>query len=114
MTTTTTTTATYTKLRDGSWGVRAPAGVTVGQTITVVKKSGESKTETIAHVVWEGNGVALCKIEPTARSTSTSRPVVRSSSSGRCRGCRGPIVNASHHRAMEGYCGGCAFDEFDC
>ena len=31
----------------------------------------------------------------------------------RCRGCGGPIRNAPHHRAMEGYCGYCAFDEFD-
>lgn len=34
--------------------------------------------------------------------------------SGRCRGCGGPIEDAPHHRAMGGYCGSCAFDEFDC
>lgn len=32
---------------------------------------------------------------------------------GGCRGCGGPIRNAPHHRAMGGYCGYCAFDEFD-
>ena len=32
---------------------------------------------------------------------------------GRCKSCHGPIVNAPHHRAMGGYCGHCAFDEFD-
>jgi hypothetical protein len=32
---------------------------------------------------------------------------------GICRECGGPLVDASHHRAMQGYCGGCAFDEFD-
>lgn len=31
----------------------------------------------------------------------------------RCRGCRGQIKDAPHHPAMEGYCGYCAFDEFD-
>ncbi len=31
----------------------------------------------------------------------------------RCRGCGGPIRHAPHHPAMEGYCGYCAFDEFD-
>jgi hypothetical protein len=31
---------------------------------------------------------------------------------GRCRGCKGPIVNASHCHAQGGYCGSCAFDEF--
>jgi len=34
-------------------------------------------------------------------------------SRGRCRGCGGPVVDAPHHRAMDGYCGSCAFDEFD-
>lgn len=33
---------------------------------------------------------------------------------GRCRGCGGEIKHAAHHRAMNGYCGSCAFDEFDC
>jgi hypothetical protein len=32
----------------------------------------------------------------------------------RCRCCGGSIIDAPHHRAMNGYCGSCAFDEFDC
>lgn len=32
----------------------------------------------------------------------------------RCRECGGPLVNAKRHAAMDGYCGNCAFDEFDC
>lgn len=55
---------TYTKLRDGSWGLRvegpAPAA---GQTVTVTKKSGETKAEKIGKVLWTGNGVSLCTIE---------------------------------------------------
>lgn len=38
----------------------------------------------------------------------------RAERSGRCRGCGGPIRDARHHAAMGGYCGSCAFDEFDC
>ena len=38
----------------------------------------------------------------------------RAIKSGRCRCCHGPIQDASHHAAMGGYCGSCAFDEFDC
>lgn len=45
-----------------------------------------------------------------ASSSGQSRPA---SHSGRCRGCGGSIQDAAHHRAMEGYCGDCAFDEFD-
>lgn len=49
----------------------------------------------------------------TTASAATSGARTRTAP-GRCRGCRGPIVDASHHRAIGGYCGQCAFDEFDC
>lgn len=63
--------ATYAKLRDGSWGVRVTGGVpAAGTALTVRKKSGETKSETIARVLWTGDGVALCAIEPSSRSTS--------------------------------------------
>lgn len=39
---------------------------------------------------------------------------MRAENSGRCRGCGGQLVDADHHRAMNGFCGSCAFDEFDC
>jgi hypothetical protein len=32
---------------------------------------------------------------------------------GLCKQCGRTIKDAPHHRAMEGYCGECAFDEFD-
>ena len=38
----------------------------------------------------------------------------RHSHGGTCRECRGPLRDAPQHRAMDGYCGTCAFDEFDC
>lgn len=37
----------------------------------------------------------------------------RAEKSGRCRGCGGELRDAAHHRAMGGYCGSCAFDEYD-
>jgi len=48
------TTATWTKLNNGNWGVRVPGRATVGQTITVAKKSGATSTETISAVLWTG------------------------------------------------------------
>ena len=68
--------ATYTKLKNGQWGVRAPAGVTVGATITVTKRDGSSKTETVAAILWagiarDGREASLVSIVPTG---STSRP----------------------------------------
>lgn len=100
--------ATYSKLRNGDWGVRVQGTATVGQTVTVRKKSGETKAERIASVVWVGNGISLCTVERSATSRRS-----QSSRSGRCRDCRGPIRDAPHHRAMGGLCGECAFDEYD-
>ena len=55
--------ATYTKLHDGNWGVRVEGSAKAGDRVTVSKKSGESKTETIARVLWSGNGITLCSID---------------------------------------------------
>ncbi len=61
--------ATYTKLKSGDWGIRVEGSKpSEGSTITVTKKSGESKTETIAKVIWSGNGVHLCAIKSTKSS----------------------------------------------
>jgi hypothetical protein len=57
--------STYTKLRDGSWGVRVPGSTTPGSLVTVAKKDGTTKLETIGRVLWAGDGVALCTITPS-------------------------------------------------
>lgn len=66
-----TTTATYTKLRTGEWGVRCAAThAVIGADITVTKKSGETKTERIRSVVWTDTTTALVAIEKTERPAS--------------------------------------------
>lgn len=67
---------TYTKLNNGSWGVRVRGTATKGQKVTVTKKDGTTKTETIAAVLWSGDGVSLCSIAPSAPSAAAG--VVRS------------------------------------
>src|SRR4029077_1690533 len=60
--------STYTKLRDGSWGVRSDVRVSAGDTVTVRKKDGASKQETVRAVLWSGpdsktgHTVWLCSI----------------------------------------------------
>lgn len=62
--------ATYSKLRDGSWGVRVVgASVRPGEVVTVEKRSGERKQETVSRVIWSGNGVVLAAIERQARQS---------------------------------------------
>jgi len=61
------------------------------------------------------NGQKEFWVDEDAISPSGSTGYGGSSSGrgGRCRGCGGLIRDAPHHRAMGGYCGSCAFDEFD-
>lgn len=109
-------TASFTKLRDGDWGVRAPAGTKRGDILDVRKRDGSISTVEVERVLWTGNGIALCSIYDDRpayrRSSGSGRSGGRRS--GGCAGCGGPVRDAAHHRAMEGYCGSCAFDEFDC
>lgn len=102
MTTTTATTsntATFTKLRDGDWGLRivGPHAVEPGQTVTVTKKSGETSTERVGEVIWsDGKGVTLAKIAarvttPAApRYAAPSRPAATRGKMRICGYCDGP------------------------
>lgn len=94
----------YTKLRDGSWGVRVSSDVAVtpGSQIYVTTKAGATKVETIVRVLWSGNGVSICTIiGQRAKPTAT---YARREGSPGCMACR---------RAGT-WCASCAFDEFDC
>lgn len=62
-------TSTYSKLNNGDWGIRVQDGtVTPGATVTVTKKDGTTKKETVEKVIWtgvmKGHGVSLCSIKP--------------------------------------------------
>lgn len=62
-------------MRDGSWGIRSTAALAAGQTVTVTKRDGGTKLETVAHVVWSGNGVWLASLVASrtpARSSQSS------------------------------------------
>lgn len=72
--------ATYTKLRSGEWGIRISGTAKKGDRVTVTKKSGESKIETVRNVVWSGNGITLCAVErqePSYDRGSSQRSVER-------------------------------------
>ncbi len=106
-------TATPAKLRDGSWGARVPGRASVGMALTVRTKSGKSWAAIVTKVLWSSSEATLCATKRSATASVTMRNGERRHGRG-CKGCRGPVVDSSHHRAMEGYCGSCAFDEFDC
>jgi hypothetical protein len=100
---------TYTKLRDGKWGIRGK-GLRVGAVVDVRKLDGTVRQERVGKVLWTGSdGVSIAQVDAAA-----GHQFGRMNGPSRCRGCGGPVRDASHHCAMDGYCGSCAFDEFDC
>lgn len=100
-------TATYTKLKDGSWGIRVVSvtKVTPGAAVTVTTKAGKQKTEVIGKVLWTGNGVNLCTIASSTQSRSSSRD--NGAYDGSCANCR-----FARQRGQEA-CRQCLFDEYD-
>lgn len=71
---------TYTKLKDETWGVRVQGTATVGQSVTVTKKDGSTKTETIKAVLWtgadktSGKTISLCSVSQSSRGTRRLYP----------------------------------------
>ena len=72
------TTATFTKLKTGNWGIRATSRVAEGDRVEVRKKDGSTKVETVAKIVWtDGSSVWLCAIgTPEAKSSPRARRFV--------------------------------------
>jgi hypothetical protein len=73
---------TYTKLRDGTWGIRGEdiKRGTEGCTVVVTKRDGSEKPETIGKVLWRGNGVGIATIrrdndQPRRRYANEECPV---------------------------------------
>jgi len=65
--------ASYTKLRDGSWGLRIQGSAQKGQSVIVTKKSGETKTEIVGKILWSmENGITLVAIAQSGNSHSRS------------------------------------------
>jgi hypothetical protein len=81
---------TYAKLSDGTWGVRGPVEMLVfGEVVEVIKRSGETKRETVAGRISEAFGVATARIvqrdrAPRPKSARQSHYVGVESCGGPC------------------------------
>lgn len=102
---------TFAKLNDGSWGLRGPQKELVtGRLVTVSLRDGTVQTAIVGRVLaqfQDGNALATKDTGTRSGRRDSGRRY------GGCRECGGPVVDAPHHRAMGGYCGECAFDEYD-
>lgn len=99
-------TASYAKLKSGDWGIRVTGGnVSTGSTVTVTKKDGTTKTETVTQVVWSGNGVTLCAVAPSRQPARSGgyRP-----QAGRRTGC---ACGSYENEVNEGDCFSCRHDQ---
>lgn len=63
---------TYTKLRDGSWGIRSTTRVTEGGSVTVTKRDGTSKEERVGKVLFSKDGVWVAAIATAGRPAASS------------------------------------------
>lgn len=72
--------ATFTKLQDGSWGLRVKGDPTPGAAVTVSKRDGGTDTKTVGRVLYRGDGFAVCTIgEAADRPAPTTAPAGRTS-----------------------------------
>lgn len=78
---------TWTKLKDGSWGLRAAGGeLTPGADVTVKKKDGSTTTATVGAQIWKGKdnksgleiGLYTSVPKPKAKPSGTAAPARRS------------------------------------
>lgn len=110
MSITATTQITWTKLRNGSWGIKG-FDLTEGEQVTVTKKSGETKTATVGKVIWTGtDGLSIATVATATHSHSTytrryatGRPGQLGTSSHRCEECGRSGAHAA--RDMSGISG---------
>ncbi len=107
--------ANYTQLKgptrpneDDTWGIRIDSiGIQPNQNVTVTKKDGTQKMETVGRVLWTGNGVSLCSIVK-----SSSPNASRSSGGGRVgRGTRtGCSCGSVEEYTKDSDCRSCKYD----
>lgn len=64
---------TYTKLRDGSWGIKVAGTAIAGQVVTVTTKAGDVRTETVARVMWTGPNYCVCTFIPKPRKAAKKK-----------------------------------------
>lgn len=77
---------TYTKLADGSWGVRGAGGLSAGTEVTVRTRAGELKTEVLAAQVGSGTySILPRRMDP--RNDPRLYPRYRSAGKYKCERC---------------------------
>lgn len=99
----------YTKLKDGTWGIKVEGSASAGIVVNVITKAGQLKKEIVGKVLWQGKDkftgkqVALCTKQFVQQRQSRHN---NANEGWRNNGC-------SECRRRGDWCDSCAFDEFD-
>ena len=104
--------AKYRKTKRGEWVIYGTVHEVCVGDVLVSKRDGSSKTVQVTRLGKPFQSGKLTMVYGYLK-TGQRRKKYPSVMGGRCKECGGEIVDAPHHRAMMGYCGDCAFDEFD-
>ena len=111
--------ATFTKLKNGDWGIKVDGKAKEGTVVTVTKKDGTSSQETVAKVIWSGSGVSICAIVQKPRLAAskevgtTRERAARGRSARQYTGCSCGSYEGGDGKGFDNACNRCQFDEFD-
>jgi hypothetical protein len=83
-------TATYHKLPSGAWGIKGPADLRPGETLTVRKRDGSTKRETVDRIVARTTDATVATVVPTASAYPRRRRTYDSPGGIDGRGCGYP------------------------
>ena len=72
----TATATTFTRLRNGSWGVKG-TGLAAGRIVGVAKRDGSHSNVTIDKVIWTDGKVQIASIKQSANRTATATRYTR-------------------------------------
>ena len=92
------TATTFTKLRNGSWGVKG-TGLAAGRIVGVAKRDGSHSNVTIDKVIWTDGKVQIASIKQAGTRTATATRYTRPTGHS-CECCGAP--NARYARDLSG------------
>jgi len=93
---------TFSKLQDGTWGIRTSSVVAPGAVVIVSRKDGTQSNQTVRAVIWTDGTACLCSVEPTAKPVPAAPKAAPAARRSNWRPCGYPGCNPQHCDDCEG------------
>jgi len=108
------TTTTYAKTKAGEWVAKGPVAIIIEGQVTVTKRDGSSKTETIVRVgkAWtqDGEQIRYGYLAPTSTAPTSAPRTNADDGTHTCRMCRCHTDRPNRSILFDG-CAGCGCDQ---